>query len=289
MLKIERKLLLWVEKHMFLLMALLAAGIALYLRRTAIWWASPDAGYYFDRHPNHIQSALYDLMVHWMQYLPLLPLHSMKWLCGFADFAVAFLCVAAAGGYGQREKLKPTFYFVVCLLSPVVYLRGVCWAQPDSVGFGLLLGAYLLWTKGKKIPAVALASVGVAIYPCFLAVVLGWMLYRRKEVADRDWICGGAVLAGCLLLQAAAGMLLGISWKESLWSCIRWTTYEPLTGELYQEPLMWAGQMVNLFGYGLAMISGIAAYRHKIPYAGTLFVHLAVLLLYGSLLFPPAA
>ena len=40
MLKIERKLLLWVEKHMFLLMALLAAGIALYLRRSAIWWAN---------------------------------------------------------------------------------------------------------------------------------------------------------------------------------------------------------------------------------------------------------
>ena len=57
MLKIERKVLLWVEKHMFVLLAVLAAVMGLYLRRGAVWWSSPDDGYYFDGHEGNIQSG----------------------------------------------------------------------------------------------------------------------------------------------------------------------------------------------------------------------------------------
>ena len=147
MLKAEKKLLLWAERHMLLLTVLMAAALGLYLRRAAVWWTAPDAGALFDRHENNIQSSFYHLVVYAAQYLPALPLHTVKWLAGGADYVVALLFAAIA--CGQKEKLKHTFCFVVCLLSPVVYLRGICWGQIDSVAFAFLLGAYLLWEKGR--------------------------------------------------------------------------------------------------------------------------------------------
>ena len=89
MLKIEKKLLLWTEKHMFLLMAVLGAAVALYLRRTAIWWSSPEVVYYFDGHGNNIQSSFYFLVIQLFQHLPILPLHGIKWLAGLADYVAA--------------------------------------------------------------------------------------------------------------------------------------------------------------------------------------------------------
>ena len=289
MLKTEKKILLWIEKNMLFLMALLAAAVGLYLRRAVIWWASPDASFYFDGHADNIQSASYYLLVHLFQYLPMLPLHSMKWFAGAADYVVAVLCIAAAGEGVKSEKLKRAFCLTVCILSPVVYLRGSCWAQIDSAAFAFLLGGYILWRKEKKAAAAALAATGTALYPCLLLAVLWWWLCGKEERTGRDWIYLGIMAAGVCALQGISGLLTGRSWTDSILSCIRWTTYDPYTGTLYKDPLLWVKQMVNLFGYTAAMVSGIAAYRHKVSYVVPLLVHLAVLLVYGSLLFPVAA
>ena len=286
MLKIERKLLLWVEKHMFLLLAVLAAVMGLYLRRGAIWWNSPDAGYYFDAHQGNIQSGCYHLLVHLVQYLPMLPLHAVKWLAVAADYAVAVLAVIAVGGHREETKLKSSFFFVVCLLSPVGYLRGSCWAQVDSIAFALLLGAYLLWDRGREIAGMVLAVVGVGLYPPFFLLVFGWMLCRRDSFQGKNMILFGGFVAGVCLLQGSAGLLLGWSWMEGLRSCVGWMSREPYLGTVYEDPLAWGMHMGNLLGYGVCMVSGMAAYRHKLSYTASLIIHLAVLLIYGSLLFP---
>lgn len=286
MLKIEKKLLLWVEKHMFLLMALLAMAIALFLKRIAIWWASPDVGYYFDGHENNVQSSLFQLLVWLTQFLPLLPLHSIKWMAGLADFVVAVLCVLVVGGHKEQLKLKCTFYFVVCVLPPVVFLRGACWGQIDSFGFLFLLAAYLLWEKEKKLPALLLAVAGVTLYPCLLLVACGWILYRSKGTPDKSWIYLCAMVVASVVLQGVCAVALGHGFGEGVMSCVRWSTYDAYTGVAFHEPLLWVKQMVNLFGYSAVMISGIAAYRHKLSYVTTLLINLAVLLVYASQMFP---
>ena len=113
MLKIEKKLILWVEKHMLWLLVLLAAVMGLYLRKIAVWWGAPDINSYFDSHAGNIQSAFYYLLVQLSQYLPLLPLHSVKWLAGMADYIVAALCFVAVGGRGEGLRAKGAFYLVV--------------------------------------------------------------------------------------------------------------------------------------------------------------------------------
>lgn len=286
MLKVEKKLLVWIEKHMFPLMALLTAALALYLRRGVIWWTSPDVNYYFDSHINNVQSSFYYLIVLLTQYLPALPVHSVKWLVCIADYIVAGLCVVAAGGQREPFRLKTIFYFTGCILSPVAFLRGACWAQVDAVAFAFLLGACLLLEREKKAGALGLALIGVTLYPCFYLLVLGYLLYRKKDIQGKCWLWLGGLTAATCLLQGILGVVVGQDWTESVWSCVRWLTYDPYLGIAYREPLLWLKQMVNLFGYSAAMISGIAAYRHKISYATALLIHLAVLLVYGSLLFP---
>ena len=286
MLKIEKKLLLWVEKHMFLLMALLAVAIGLFLKRMAIWWAAPNVGYYFDGHTNNIQSMFYHGLIRLVQYVPMLPLHSIKWLTVIADLAVAFLCLLAVDGHREKLKLKPTFYFAICVLSPVVFLRGVSWGQIDSIAFLFLLAAYLMWEKEKKIVAVLLAVIAGTLYPCFLPLACCWILWKCKGVPGKDWVYLGVMIVVSIVLQGVCGMALGYGFGEGVMSCVRWTTYDPYTGVAFHEPLLWVKQMVNLFGYAGVMISGIAAYRHKISYVTTLLINLAVLLVYASFMFP---
>lgn len=286
MLKIERKVLLWVEKHMFVLLAVLAAVMGLYLRRGAVWWSSPDAGYYFDGHEGNIQSGCYHLLVRLVQYLPMLPLHTVKWLAAAADYAVAVLAVIAVGGHREGEKLKSSFYFTGCILSPVAYLRGSCWAQVDSAAFALLLGAYIVWGKGQKIPGILLAMAGIALYPPLLVMVFCWIFFRRESFQREDYLYLGILFVGCCLLQGMAGLLSGRSWMEGLRSLTGWMSREPYQGTVYADPLAWGIQMGNLLGYGAAMVSGMAAYRHRISYGTALLIHLAVLLIYGSVLFP---
>lgn len=286
--KLEKKILLWVEKNMFLLILLLALALGLYLRRTAIWWGSPDINYYFDIHENNIQSSFYYLLLVLVQHLPLLPLHSVKWLAVLADYVVAALCFVAVGGHREKLGVKNTFLVVVCILSPLVFLRGACWGQIDSLAFAFLLGGYLLWEKGKKAAGMVLAALGAALYPCFFLLVLGWWLYRGKERQGKDGLYLGAFVVILCLLEGASALLLGNSWQNGLLSCIRWMSFDPYEGIVYREALPWIKQMVNLLGYGAAMVSGIAVCRRKIPYAAVLMIHLAVLLTYGSLLFPEA-
>lgn len=289
MLKIEKKLLLWVEKHMFLLMALLAVAIALFLKRMAIWWGTSDVGYYFDGHSNNIQSMVYHGLVRLVQYVPMLPLHSIKWLTIIADLVVAFLCLLAVGGHREKLKLKPTFYFVVCVLSPVAFLRGAGWGQIDSVAFMFLLAAYLMWEREKKIAAVLLGVIAVTLYPCFLPVACAWILYQGKGIPGKDWLYLGVLIVVSVVLQGICSMALGYSFGEGVMSCVRWTTYDPYTGVAFNQPLLWVKQMINLFGYAGVMISGIAAYRHKMSYIATLMINLLVSLVYAGYMFPIGA
>lgn len=290
MLKIEKKVLEWAEKYMYQMAILLVCLIALYLRRGAVWWSSPDVGFYFDWHENHTQSSLYYVLVMLVQHLPMLPLHSMKWLYSMADFAVIFFCAMVMNGGGKELSLRKTVFLIVLILSPVTYLRGAVWAQPDSVAFCMILAGYLMWNRGWKKWALIPAGLGAALYPCFLLLVLGYLWFHGDRGHGKTWICFVVLLTGVLAVQGLCSMVTGNPWQEGFRTCFRWMAYEPYKGVLYkQDGLKWLIQMINVCGYGAAVTSLLLVYRKKISYAAALLIHLVVLLVYGSLLFPPAA
>lgn len=63
MLKIERKLIEFVEKHLSLLCALFSILLALYLRKLAVWWNYGAVSSYFDMHEHDTHTVTYYLVV----------------------------------------------------------------------------------------------------------------------------------------------------------------------------------------------------------------------------------
>lgn len=287
MLKIERKTLEWAEKHMYQLTILLVCAIALYMRRSAIWWNSPDVGACFDGHGNHIQSPLFFVLVTLAQYLPMLPLHVIKWLCVLGDFAVILLGVMVMDSDWKKLSLRKTVFLVLLILSPVAYLRGAVWAQPDAIAFGLILAACLLWNRGWRKRALIPAVLGAALYPCFVVFIVGYLWLSERGNNRKAWIYFMVLSAGVLAVLGLSSVILGSTWQDGICACFRWMAYEPYTGTLYKKNGMdWLLQMINLCGYGAAMTSMLLAYRKKISYFAVLVIHLAVFMVYGSMLFP---
>lgn len=290
MLKIEKKILEWAERYLYQIAILMVCLIALYLRRGAVWWTSPDVGYYFDWHENHTQSSFYYALVMLVQHLPMLPLHGMKWLYSLADFAVVFFCVKVMDRDGRRLTLRKVLFLIALILSPVAFLRGAVWAQPDSAAFCLILAGYLMWNRGWRKWALIPAGLGAALYPCFLLFILGYLWIRSDRGEGRMWLYFTALSAGVLAVQGLCSTVTGNTWREGILTCFRWMAYEPYEGVLYkQDGLEWVLQMINVCGYGAAMTGLLLAYRRRISCKAVLLIHLAVLMVYGSLLFPTAA
>ena len=290
MLTAEKKILQWAEKHMHQIAILLVCLIALYLRRGAVWWNSPDVGFYFDRHPNHTQSSFYHVLVLIVQYLPVLPLHGMKWLCILADCVVIYLCAIAMGMSWKKLSFRNSIFLIPMILSPVTYLRGAVWAQPDSIAFCLILAACLLWNRGRRNRALIPAILGAAVYPGFLLLVAGYLWLSEFRRDRKTWIYFVAFLAGFLTVQGLCAVTTGDTWQEGIRTCFRWMAYDPYEGTLYkQNGLEWVLQMINVCGYGAAMTSLLMVWKKKLSHTAALLIHIAVLLVYGSLLFPVTA
>ena len=288
MTKLEQKLIAFVEKHMLLLSVVIVSVIALLIRRQAIWYYAEDYIYYFDMHPNNVQSAFYYLIVRLCGYVFYSPLHGIKWIACIADFGVAFLCVLFCkrkfrSPLEDSAKRKLLFVYAFALFAPVMYLYGAVWAKTDSLAMlFILFSAYILWYgEGKnKWMAVVAAGIGMALYPPYLPIAAGVFLCReQKGIQKKVMLCVSILFA--VALQAISGLILDSSLTESLTSFVRWMSYHPYTGELYGEVSDWLWHMLLQYGYGIGLLSGIGAFNRKISPMAATVVHLILTLCCG--------
>lgn len=289
MLKIERKLIGFVEKHMYLLCALLCSLLALYLRKVAVWWSYGAAASYFDMHSNYTQTVTYYLLVKLAQYLPLLPLHSIKWLAGLADFCIAGLVVYLLRR--EANASKRLIFFLSCLFSPVLFLRGITWGQIDSVGIFLLLTGYVLHEnkqseneKYGKWVAMAPVILAVALCPWLLLIVLLYM-WRTENQQQDFWIRTVLLIIGVFAIQLISAAFLQVSWKEGLFTLVRFLTYHPESGERYGNFIEWLLQLLYLYGPTASILTILAAGRRKFPYMWAILIQIIATVLCGAYLF----
>lgn len=287
--KIERKLIEFAEKHLFLLCVVLSVLMALYLRKIAVWWSYVDISSYFDMHEHDTHTVTYYLIVRLSQYLPLLPLHSMKWLAGLADFGVAGLVTYLLGK--EANASKRLIFFITCLFSPVLFLRGITWGQIDSVGILLLLTGYALYAgersegrKHRKWLASLPAICAVALCPWLFLIVLLY-LWRSEEYQPDFWCSILLLTAGVFMLQLVSALFLQVSLKESFFSLVRFLTYHPESGIQYDNMVEWFIQMLGLYGPAASILTMLAAGRRRCPYAWAILIQIISVALYGSYLF----
>ena len=270
---VEQRLISFLEKHMLLLSVLLISLLALYLRKIAVWWNHPGIVSHFDYHANHTESSLFYLLLKLAEYIPILPLHSFKWLGGLSDFLLAALCAAIAG---RQNSLKKTLLYLLCLFSPVVFLRGIIQAMPDSTAMCLLLSGYLISYKKEDQSAcvapgmssvrcllsVILTAFGIALQPGLLLVVTGFFLICHNEDKPLP-LC--RLYHTCLLaflIQGISAVLLGFSPLDGFYSQLRFGTFHPVTGDLFATPGDWFTKQLILQGLPLSVISFLYAATH---------------------------
>lgn len=313
MLKIERKLLEWVERHMFVLVLVLVSLLALYIRRIPIWWNPENITAYFDCHDNCTQSFSYYLLVQAVQYLPFLPVHSIKWISVIGDFGTAALCLLLVGKNRKDNDLLPVFCYIMCLFSPALILRGCVWAQIDSLAVMFFLLGWLLWEKDKKLLAAVSVLLSALLYPCMLACVLGLLLAEKtvagnqgsglplagpdhREQTDKGCknnkqtgqgrLWASVIFAVWLLGCGLAALPLGRDFAEGMANGFAWLSYEPVSGQGFATGLDWIMETLVNLGLAGSVIGGIILVRRRrFPIFSMLGVHFLLAALYGSRLF----
>lgn len=292
MLKIEKRLVEFLDKHMLLLATILVTGLAFWLRKQCIWFYGRDYAAYFDAHTGNTQSSLYYLVLHWLGYLPLPPIQSVKWMAIAADFVVAGQCVLlfSCGRKGWKciessDRTRCWILYTACLFSPVIFLRGAVWSQTDSLAMVFLLAAFWLYRNQHSCLALLAAVLGAAWSPCFIIFVIGYLYLYKKEGSRQQMellllFCG---LTGGLL--ALCGVVNGVGAADGFYSALRWMSFDPVTGMCYPDATQWMLGMVISSGYGIGFICGIIAYLRRIPAAVGLLVNIVVAILYGSYIF----
>lgn len=291
MLKTEKRLLEYAEKNILLLQLLLVSAIALYIRRLPIWWNPDDIAAYFDFHANNTQSLLYGLLVGAVQYLPLLPVHTIKWLAALGDFLTAVLCLLLVRRADASNRLRQVFCYTMCLFSPLLFLRGVAWAQIDSVATALFLFGWLLWDSGRRGAALCAVLLSVSLYPCMLVFAVGFACCNRKRTAGRKerrllfmWTAG--VVAGQLLAGGILALLSGGAFTDGIRSCFAWLIYEPVTGQRFASLFSWLTELLIQLALPGSVIAGVFLIKKGKAYClPVLIVHFLLAVLYGIRLF----
>ncbi len=104
MTKIEKKLLDFLAAHRVLLGYVVVTALNLFLRKIAVWWSVEGVEYYYDGHAHMIQGQLWWSLMRFGMNFPILPVHFMKWVAAFGDFALAAVGARALSKRGSAEK-----------------------------------------------------------------------------------------------------------------------------------------------------------------------------------------
>lgn len=290
MLKIERKLAEFAEKHLIFLCGFLLTVIGLYLRKAAIWWSYGNIGAYFDMHADCCQTVFYYRLVWWMQNLPALPLHSVKWLAGLADFGIAGLMVRFLGK--EADSAKRLIFYAVCVFSPILFLRGVTWGQTDSVGILLLLAGYIIREKKVNrggmsrtgLASLLLAGAGIALCPWLLWAAFLYLWKQEKEQRT-FWPEFLTLTAWILVFQLFSALSLGLPWQEGLYSLFRYLTFHPESGMQYDNVAEWLQQIIIQTGAAASILALWAAGKRKCPYIAAIVIQAVSAVVCGNYLF----
>jgi len=294
MLKIEKKLIDFVEKHMLSLMLLLVSLLALYIRRIPIWWNAEDVVAFYDIHDNGTQSYLFHLLVRAVQFLPLLPIHSIKWISVLGDFAVAVLCAWMVRETAKTNAVKWTFSYVMCIFSPVLILRGVSWAQIDSVAVALFLMGWILAERKKNAGAAVLLLFSAVLYPCMMifAAVLLWTMAKEKDTKSRILLFSVPVVwllcCGLTAIPVLSDVPAGQAFLSGLESSVAWVIYNPVTGQTFATGLEAISEIVIVLGLPVSVIGGIILLKRgkgKLACPAVMIIHFLITVLYGTRMF----
>lgn len=141
-------------------------------------------------------------------------------------------------------KLKALMVYGAMLFLPMILLNSPFWAHLDSVSIGLLLGAYLLYSRKKEALAgvFAGAAFGLLAHYVIGGVIYfgGWLVYCRKKRKGRSGERKrlryfGSICVATMLFSSMTGLFCGYRFLQCVYKLLYFWGY---TGTWMLYPLL---------------------------------------------------
>lgn len=225
MLKQEKKLLEWIEKHMLLVLFIAVSIMGILVRATFMNFQSGDFNCFLSPWYNEIKSLgglkalkqqvgdyniFYQFLIAVMSYIPVKALYAYKLLSIVFDWLLAFAVGKMVYDISEdRRNYKALLAYSAILMSPMVILNSSAWAQCDSMYTFFVVMALISILKDKYVRtfiflgvAFALKLQTIFIIPFVLIVYL---------VKKRFSILHFAIIPVVMIVMAMPGIVMGRS------------------------------------------------------------------------------
>lgn len=231
MTKIEKKLLDFLASHRVLLGYVVVTALNLFLRKIAVWWSVEGVEYYYDGHAHMVQGQLWWSLMRFGMNFPILPVHFMKWVSAFGDFAMAAIGASALSKRFSKER--GLVFYAVVLIMPFTFLRGIVWSMTDSLGIACFIWAHAFagnrkWSKTLAYAAGALCCPALILALCFEAA------YKASKAGP---VLGAAALAA--VIAGILGAVNGFGFWQGVLGQVNFLTFDPLTGASFEDGTSW--------------------------------------------------
>lgn len=213
----EKRVLTWLEKHIWLLAALVLTVLGTYARYCLREYLSNDYKVFLESWYEQIAASggdlsqqvgnyniPYQILIALLTHLPVRPFVAYKLLSCTFDVLLA----AAGGIMAWRLSDKSTvcgfMAYALIFCSPIVILNSAAWAQCDAIyTFFAVSALAVLLTEDRPLPALLLygAALAFKLQAIFLLPFLLFFYFIRKNFS---LLCFAAVPAMMVLLSMPA-------------------------------------------------------------------------------------
>lgn len=281
MLKIEQKIVNWIDMHLLQIVAVILAAIAVYMRKATMYHSPFDMenAFYTDA-AGYLHTAFYSLWIQWLTMLPIVSLKTIKILTILFDVVTAVLAALwiRKSYEGKKGDLAAFVCFGLLLVSPLGVANGVVWLHVDCICISLLLCAQPGLEKKHYLVAGLLGGVAAALSAQYIVILLisaVWNCKKRKGAMVSLLVSLGVFL----VLNGLACLTLKTSITDGLFSLINWLVIDPGTGAPHANPVTWLCSLLGQFGYLIGVGSMLIAFRTG-KYWKTALVLNSVMILY---------
>ena len=283
MLKLEEKIIEWINGHMIYIAFIIVLVTAVWIRLAGWEYVGNDYHFYLYDIPGNCNSLLYRSIVAFLMERSEFIVMLLKFFAYTGDFAVTFFTMVLwRRSHSHLNPVAALFLLTACLLSPVILLYSMGGMRIDSLCMSLILAGILCLRNKLYFPAVLLAAAAAFLYPVYWPVVLTpaiWIVIKQKRDGQMTIHMTAALfLLFCLLIVS---VFLEDHGGDGIFFWGKLFVINPHTGEVYANPGQWLSGMLNLYGYCLATGSLLPAFSRRRMRIPALLLQLLILLYMG--------
>lgn len=198
-LPVEKKILSWVDKKIYIFWYIAVSIIAAFIRYSFFdclsvdyissllpWFDEITASGGFSSLGTQTgdYNVLYQFLIACMTYIPIKPLYSYKILSCLFDYLLAWITACLVGICVETKKtLWRAVAYSMVLLSPIIFLDSSAWAQCDSIYIFFCLAALYFLLRHRYLLSFTLYGVAFAfkLQSIFLLPFFFFVYYRERN------------------------------------------------------------------------------------------------------------